>query len=130
MIDLKNITFKATKSRGPGGQNVNKVNSAALMLWSFELSDVLSEEKKQIIRLKLKDIINKEGEVYIRSDEFRDLERNKERSLQKLREILKKAFHKPKARRKTKPTFSSVNKRITTKKNRGETKKGRQKVSF
>jgi ribosome-associated protein len=128
MIELKDIYFKAMRSRGPGGQNVNKVNSAALMIWKFESSSY-SEEKKQLIRTKLTDQINKEGDFYIRSDEFRDLERNKERCLEKLRLLLKNAFHIPKTRRKTKPTFSSVNKRINTKKNRGDIKKGRQKVS-
>ena len=127
MIEAKDLTFKASRSRGPGGQNVNKVNSAALMVWSFETANI-PEETKEILRLKLADTINKSGEVYVRSDEFRDLERNKERCIQKLELLIKKALFKPKPRKKTRPTFSSVNKRITTKKNRGETKKNRQKV--
>lgn len=125
---MKDIYFKAMRSRGPGGQNVNKVNSAAMMIWKFQSSSY-SDEKKELIRTKLSEQINKDGEFYIRSDEFRDLERNKERCLEKLRLLLKKAFHIPKTRRKTKPTFSSVNKRIDSKKNRGDIKKGRQKVS-
>ncbi len=127
MIETKDLVFKASRSRGPGGQNVNKVNSSALMLWSFENS-VISIEIKEILRIKLAEHINKAGEVYVRSDEFRDLERNKERCLEKLNAMIKKALHKPKPRKKTKPTFSSINKRINSKKNRGETKKNRQKV--
>lgn len=129
MFKLKDITFKASKSRGPGGQNVNKVNSAALMLWDFENSD-LNDDQKQTLRTKLESVINKEGQIFIRSDESRDLEKNKKRCLEKLDQIVKKAFFVPKARKKTKPTFSSINKRISSKKNRGDTKKTRQKVSY
>lgn len=127
MIEAKDIVFKASRSSGPGGQNVNKVNSAAMLLWSFESSS-LDEETKQVLRLKLADHINKSGQVYLRSDEFRDLERNKERCIEKLKLMIKKALFKPKPRKKTRPTFSSINKRITSKKNRGETKKNRKKV--
>lgn len=129
MFKLKDITFKASKSRGPGGQNVNKVNSAALMLWDFENSD-LNDDQKQTLRTKLESVINKEGQIFIRSDESRDLEKNKKRCLEKLDQMVKKAFFVPKARKKTKPTFSSINKRINSKKNRGDTKKTRQKVSY
>lgn len=129
MFKLKDISFKASKSRGPGGQNVNKVNSAALMLWDFENSD-LNEEQKLTLRTKLSASINKEGLVFLRSDESRDLEKNKKRCLEKLEVMIKKAFFVPKTRKKTKPTFSSINKRISSKKNRGDTKKTRQKVSY
>lgn len=127
MIYKKDITFKAMRSRGPGGQNVNKVNSAALLLWNFEES-TLSDEKKVLLRTKLCDLINKSGEVYIRSDEFRDLERNKKRCLEKLKILITKAFFKPKPRKKTRPTKSSINKRLDSKKINGEKKLYRKKV--
>ncbi len=127
MIYKKDVSFKAMKSRGPGGQNVNKVNSAALMLWRFEESS-LTDEKKEALRTKLPDLINKSGEIYIRSDEFRDLERNKKRCLEKLKILIKKAFFKPKTRRKTRPSRSSVNKRLNSKKLKGEVKQNRKKV--
>lgn len=127
MIKPKHIQFKASKSRGPGGQNVNKVNSAALLLWDFEKEEI-SEEQKYVLKTKLDNQINKEGLIYIRSDESRDLEKNKKRCLEKLRQLIKKAFFVPKARKKTKPTLSSIHKRISSKKNRGDLKKSRQKV--
>lgn len=128
--DLKEIKFTATRSRGPGGQNVNKVSSAAQLTWVVEESESFTEEEKLRIQEKLESMINQKGELYLRSDEFRDLERNKERCLEKLELFLKKALHKPKARKKTKPTRSSQIKRVDSKKQRGEIKQTRQKIKY
>ncbi|MEQ1876162.1 MAG: alternative ribosome rescue aminoacyl-tRNA hydrolase ArfB [Bdellovibrionia bacterium] len=115
----------AVRSRGPGGQNVNKVSSAALLFWKFETSPSISAEQKHLIRAKLPNWVNKEGEIFVRSDEYRDLERNKARCLEKLEELLTRAFHRPKPRRATKPTRASKQRRLDTKKRRGDTKKQR-----
>lgn len=127
---LKEIKFVATRSRGPGGQNVNKVSSAAQLTWHVGSSESFTEEQKIRILEKLDAYINQKGELYLRSDEFRDLERNKSRCLEKLQILLTKALHKPKARKKTKPTKSSQIKRVEGKKQRGEVKKTRQKVKL
>lgn len=124
------IQFSAVRSRGPGGQNVNKVSSAAQLKWDFMLSEHLSENQKNLINQKLYNYINKKEELYLRSDEFRDLERNKARCLQKLGELLRTAFHKPKPRKKTKPTKASQRKRLDSKRQRGETKSNRKKVDY
>ena len=124
------ISFSAVRSRGPGGQNVNKVSSAAQLKWDFMLSEFLTEHQKNLINEKLYNYINKNEELYLRSDEFRDLERNKARCLEKLGELLKKAFHKPKTRKKTKPTKASKKKRLDAKRQRGETKRNRKKVDY
>ncbi len=128
VIDLREIEFTATRSSGPGGQNVNKVSSSAILNWSFEFSANLDEEQKFLIRTKLQNYINKEGVLYLRSDEFRDLDRNKSRCLEKLNLLIKKAFFKAKVRKKTRPTFSSQIKRLDGKKNRGEIKKNRKRI--
>jgi ribosome-associated protein len=122
------VTFSAVRSRGPGGQNVNKVSSAAILYWSYLNSSALEENQKAMIFQKLSNLINKEDQIYIRSDEFRDLERNKERCLEKLKIFLTSAFHKPKKRKPTRPTKSSKIKRVESKTRRGETKKSRQRV--
>ena len=124
------IQFSAVRSRGPGGQNVNKVSSAAQLKWDFMLSEALSDYQKSRINQKLYNYINKNEELYLRSDEFRDLERNKARCLQKLEDILKMAFHRPKPRKKTKPSKAAKKKRLDSKRQRGETKKGRRKVDY
>src|SRR5688572_10281886 len=120
------VHFEAVRSRGPGGQNVNKVSSAALLFWRFDLSSGLSWEERQTIRAKLPNMINKENELFLRSDEFRDLEKNKSRCLEKLRQHLETALHKDKPRKKTKPSRSSKLRKLETKKRRGDIKKMRQ----
>lgn len=127
---IDEITFVAVRSRGPGGQNVNKVSSAALLFWNFDESPFLSAEQKMRIREKLKNSINSENQIYLRSDEFRDLERNKIRCLEKLQDMLNVALHRPKARKATRPTYSSKLRKRETKSRRSDTKKTRQKLRY
>ncbi|MEQ1665272.1 MAG: alternative ribosome rescue aminoacyl-tRNA hydrolase ArfB [Bdellovibrionales bacterium] len=128
--DRRELQFTAIRSRGPGGQNVNKVNSAALMQWDFMLSHSLTEEQKNLINEKLYNYINADEIFYIRSDEFRDLERNQSRCIEKLEQLLRFAFFKPKPRKKTKPTKSSKRKRLDNKKQRGDIKKSRRAPEY
>lgn len=130
VIDRREIWFSAVRSGGPGGQNVNKVSSAAILHWSYLESHLLSPEQKQEIGVKLKSWINKKNEIYIRSEETRDLERNRQHCLTKLETLVTKALHKPKKRLKTKPTRASQKKRVESKQKRGEIKKARSKVRF
>lgn len=122
----REVIFKAVRSRGPGGQNVNKVSSAAQLDWYFEFSQLLTDDEKRRVRNKMANWINSEGSVGVRSDEFRDLERNKVRALEKLIEALKSALHVPKKRKATKPTYSSKIKRLKSKSQRAEVKRGRR----
>ncbi len=126
----KEVSFTAIRGRGPGGQNVNKVSSAASMLWDFFSSSEITPEQKSLIQNKLANSINNDGLLYLRSDEFRDLERNKARCLEKLEAMLTLAFHRPKPRKKTKPTYSSRVKNQISKTRRGDVKKLRKKVSY
>lgn len=116
------------RSRGPGGQNVNKVSSAALLRWNVFSSTAISADEVRLIALKLSHRMNVAGEVYLRSDEYRDFPRNRERCYEKLLELLTMALHQPKERRATKPTKSSKIKKRETKRRRSETKKMRQRV--
>lgn len=129
-IITQEVNFSAVRSRGPGGQNVNKVSSAAFLTWDFQSSQGLTGNEKQLVGLKLYSFINNENLVYLKSDEFRDLPRNKARALEKLENILKQAFHVPKKRKATKPTKSSKLKNRESKSRRSETKKMRAKVSY
>jgi len=124
----REVVFKAIRSRGPGGQNVNKVSSAAQMSWDFEHSLLLNPEQKLRVRTKLANLITGEGILMLRSDEYRDLERNKVRCLEKLADHVAAALHVPKKRRPTKPTRSSQVRRRDEKSRRGEIKKMRGKV--
>lgn len=130
VIITQEVGFTAVRSRGPGGQNVNKVSSAAFLTWNFLSSQGLNEQQKQIVGIKLYNFINSENQLYLKSDEFRDLPRNKARALEKLENILIQAFHVPKKRKKTKPTKSSKIKNRESKSRRSDTKKLRAKVSY
>lgn len=124
------VQFVAVTSRGPGGQNVNKVSSAALLIWRVEASQFLTDEQKTLILMKLQNRINRDGELYIRSDEYRDLPRNKERGLEKLFYLIMGALHKAKPRKATRPTRSSQRKRMDSKTHRGHTKKNRGRIDY
>lgn len=128
-VQIENeLNFTAVRSRGPGGQNVNKVSSAAFLTWDYQNSLGLNDEEKYLIKIKLQNHLNKEGELYLRSDEFRDLAMNKSRGVEKLLLLLTQAFHKPKKRKPTRPTRASKAKKRDSKTRRSELKKGRQKV--
>jgi ribosome-associated protein len=126
----REIKWTAVTSRGPGGQNVNKVASAALLTWPFTESLALNEEQKLLLAIKLHTRINSLNEFYLRSDEYRDLPRNKDRCVEKLKQLVGHALHKPKQRRATKPTRASRIKRKDSKKRRAQTKQLRGKVSY
>ena len=124
------VYFKAVRSRGPGGQNVNRTSSAAILFWDFAHSHLLSSEQKDRLRTRLEPMINSEGLIYIRSDEFRDLEMNKSRCLEKLAKAVATALHVPKKRKATKPTKASRLRRQEGKTQRAETKNLRKKVEY
>jgi len=124
------VSFHAQRSRGPGGQNVNKVASAVLLTWDYSASRLLGPEQKDRLGLKLAGSLNSLGEVQLRSDEFRDQERNKARALEKLAEKVAAALFVPKKRKATKPTRASRLKRLEGKVQKSRTKKLRGKVDW
>lgn len=126
----KEVRFTAVRSRGPGGQNVNKVASAALLSWAYADCAALSLEQKELLRHRLSRLINKDQILLIRSDEFRDLGRNKQRCLEKLEAFIKAALHKPKTRKATRPTRASKRKARETKSRRSDIKKDRRKPDY
>lgn len=126
---MAEIEMEFTRSRGPGGQHVNKTNSAAMVRWNIQQSKVLLPDTRARLLEKLANQITSDGDLLIRSDEFRDQDSNRKRSLEKLDEMIAEALFVPKKRKATKPTRSSQEKRHETKKHRGEIKAKRGKVS-
>lgn len=128
-VDLiaNEVSYKAVRSGGPGGQHVNKTASAAILYWDFEPSQALNEREKARVRKKLKHRINKDGLLYLRSDKHRELDRNKSECLQRLLQVLPEALKEPKKRKATKPSRAAKEKRLKQKSQRAETKKARQK---
>lgn len=120
--------FQASRSSGPGGQNVNKVNSKIELRFNIQDSLLLSEAQKEILLLKLANKINTDGFLVVVSQRDRSQIANKEDVINKTYEILAKALKPIKPRKNTKPTRSSVEKRLNEKRIKGEIKQNRQKI--
>lgn len=123
----KEINITNSKSGGPGGQNVNKVNSKVTLRFDVEKSEILSEAEKEIIKQKLVSKLTSEGILIISAQNHRSQLQNKEAVLIKFDRLIEKAFTRKKIRKSSKPTKASVKKRLDEKKKLSEKKKWRKK---
>ncbi|MFY7671961.1 alternative ribosome rescue aminoacyl-tRNA hydrolase ArfB [Tenacibaculum sp. MEBiC06402] len=121
------IQFKATRSSGPGGQNVNKVASKVELYFNLENSEGLKNEEKELIRKKLEKRISKDGILILTSQESRSQHKNKEIVTQQFFQLLTSSLARPKTRRATKPTRSSIVKKAENKKRQAQKKSLRKK---
>ncbi len=124
---LQELQFKAVRSSGAGGQNVNKVSTKIELAFDIENSNTLSDRDKGIIKIKLKNRLTKENILILQCDESRSQHKNKDLSIQRLFEILESALKVKKKRIRTNPTKSAVEKRLDSKKKDAQRKAGRQK---
>lgn len=126
--DLKNeFKFQYSRSSGPGGQKVNKTESRVELIWSVFQSQVFNDEQKSRIFKVLSNRINKEKNILFYSDRYRSRPQNQDHCERKFFAAIEKALSEQKQRKKTRPSRSSVHKRIDEKKQKGERKKARQK---
>jgi ribosome-associated protein len=115
--DIENeLIFTTSRSSGPGGQSVNKVNTKVTLRWDVINAESINDEQRSIILVKLKKVINNEGEVVVAAQSSRSQLQNKEEVHRKLELLLINAFTVKKARKPTKPTKSSNLKRLESKK--------------
>ena len=124
-IPLREFSFQFSRSSGPGGQNVNKVNTKVTLKWLLSASELPSELKERF-RTRYHRRINQAGEVVITSQRFRDQGRNVADCLAKLRTMLLDAATPPRPRRATKPTRASRRRRLQEKRQQSEKKQGRR----
>jgi ribosome-associated protein len=125
-INENEITFSFIRSSGPGGQNVNKVATAAQLRFDVKNSPSLPEAvKKRLIRLGGSRMTD-DGVLTITAQRFRTQERNRVDGLERLTALIRKAATPPKLRRKTRPPKRSIESRIQNKKNRSKIKKLRK----
>jgi ribosome-associated protein len=125
VIPEDQLRWTYARSSGPGGQNVNKVNSKAILRWQ-PAADFLSPAAWARFRKLAGRYLTEEGEVVIASDEYRDQLRNIERSREKLRALLLTALVPPKRRIATKPTKSSRLRRLDDKRRASQKKSSRR----
>jgi ribosome-associated protein len=120
--------FQASRSSGPGGQNVNKVNSKIELRFNIQNSSILTDDQKEILLSKLSSKISLDGFLIVISQRDRSQLVNKEDAIRKLYELIEKALRPVKRRKSTRPTRSSVEKRLTGKRIKADIKQNRQKL--
>ncbi len=127
VIPSKEIKWRFSRSSGPGGQNVNKIESRVEIIFNLEDSKVLNDYQKEILKRNLKTkLVN--NSLCLAVQKHRNQLLNRQLALMKFSSILKNALNKQfKLRKSTQPTKASQKKRVEVKKKRGELKKSRQK---
>lgn len=124
---LAELNFKAVRSSGAGGQNVNKVSSKVVLTFDLNASQALSEEEKALIEMKLAARLTTESILILNCDEDRSQLKNKAIVTKRFLDLIKKALVVQKPRKATKVPKSVIKKRIKDKKNLSEIKANRKK---
>lgn len=127
---ISELSFKAVRSSGAGGQNVNKVSSKVVLTFDVQHSQALTEEEKLLIETKLSSRLTTDAVLILNCDEDRSQFRNKEIVTKRFLELIKNALLIPKERKATKIPKSVIRKRIKDKKNVSEVKKNRRRPNL
>jgi ribosome-associated protein len=125
-IPISEISVRFARSGGPGGQNVNKVETKVEVRFRPASSSALTPEQVARIEEKLSSRLTTEGEIIVTSERTRHQERNREDALARLAVLLGEALRVPKPRKRTRPTRASVERRLEGKKRRSDTKRRRR----
>ena len=128
-LPIEEIELSAIRSQGAGGQNVNKVSSAIHLRFNITQSSLPDFYKERLLLLK-DQRINKQGEIVIKAQQYRTQEKNRNDALTRLIMLIKSVAVVHKVRKVTRPTKSSMRKRLDNKNKRGQTKSLRNKVTF
>lgn len=125
-IPLGEFHFTFSRSSGPGGQNVNKLNTKATLRWAVAQSPSLPDDVRQRFLERYRTRVTSEGDLLVTSQRFRDAGRNAGDCLEKLRQMLSAVAHPPKVRKATKPSRASKRRRLEDKRKQSEKKQSRR----
>ena len=127
---IKELKFKAVRSSGAGGQHVNKVSSKVELIFDLQNSIELSSEEKYLLSKNLKPKLTKDDILLLNCDESRSQHKNKEIVIKRFLEIIINGLKVPEKRKPSKPTKSSIQKRLEKKKKLAFKKAFRKKPSL
>lgn len=127
---VSELNFKAVRSSGAGGQNVNKVSSKVVLSFDLKASQCFSDEEKMLLETKLSSRLTSDNILILNCDEDRSQIKNKSIVIKRFLDIITNGLKVPKIRKATKIPKSVIRKRIKDKKNISEIKQNRRKPDF
>ncbi|MCI5160380.1 MAG: aminoacyl-tRNA hydrolase [Candidatus Electrothrix sp. AUS1_2] len=130
VIPAAELFFSYSRSGGKGGQHVNKVNTKVSLSFDLEASPSLTAEQKILLRQRLGNRLNKQGNLRLDGDRQRSQRGNQEEVVQRFLNLIRDALYIPKFRKKTKVSFKAKQERLQIKKQRSRLKRQRAKRSF
>lgn len=126
VIPRHELTFRASRAGGPGGQHVNTSSTRVEVLWNLAQSRAISEEQRERLLDTLASRLDATGSVRVVGSAYRSQARNRDDAEARLASLVRRALIVPKARRKTRPSRAAVEKRLKTKKLASEKKRERR----
>lgn len=129
-IPRHELSFRATRAGGPGGQHVNTSSTRVELTWNIRGSRALTSEQRARLGEKLAPRLDGDGNVRVVASAYRSQARNRTEAEEKLAALVRRGLAVPKARRRTKPTKGSIEQRLQTKKKISEKKRERRARDF
>jgi ribosome-associated protein len=126
-IPASELTFRATRAGGPGGQHVNTSSTRIELLWDLTHSSVITEEMRARLLEKLASRLDAAGMVRVVASDRRSQSQNRDAAAERLAKLVRQALVVPRKRRATRPTAASREQRLAEKKRRGERKRDRRR---
>lgn len=127
---ISEVQYKAVRSSGAGGQNVNKVSSKVVLTFEIDPSQGLRDEEKELLKVNLSSRLTTDFVLILNCDENRSQFRNKEIVTKRFLEVIKKGLEVPKIRKQTKIPKSAIRKRLKNKNNASQIKQNRKKPNL
>jgi ribosome-associated protein len=126
-IPRSELSFQFSRSGGPGGQNVNKLNTRVQMRWNVDSTGSVSDAVRERLLARARRRINSEGELIITSQRFRDQAKNIDDCIEKLSELIRECTAVPRTRKQTRPSKASKRRRLEAKKQHSQRKQARRR---